>query len=386
MDQLIRLPQDVGPERLGDNRGVPDLEKLRGDVGEYVTMRARLDDHETRALGCWGLVARWPASREAVESMLQSSRNEDIEDAAGILGRVGIPDDLLARVLSLIEALPDSTARDCLVESLPPGHPRRAPEAVPALTALQALANVPLRGAWEPYTSRIQFIEARFDKVTKQFSRWMRTLSSPALLARLGLMQRRSSSRHEMSIHRGSLETLLPLLDPFWWPTKRLIVETQGGWTAVFSNGHDTYEASVLSERMRVRGVVTDFSADVVTKGEVWNHGNTLFELWDKGESVRTIQLSRQESGWDVTLLGTQQAFEVIDRYQARLKRERFDLEMLNLYCSALGINRSDDRFYGPRALLDVQEQETPQQHRYPTAAAWRAANLFPRREGGGLE
>src|SRR5260370_8668639 len=124
-----------------------------------------LDDEEEGARGCWGLVARWAASREAVETMLESSRNEDIEDAAGILGRVGIPDDLLARVLSLIEALPDSTARDCLFESLPPGHPRRAPEAVPALTALQAMANVPLRAAWEPYTSRIQFIQAPVAKL-----------------------------------------------------------------------------------------------------------------------------------------------------------------------------------------------------------------------------
>ena len=55
-----------------------------------------------------------------------------IEDAAGILGRVGIPDDMLGTVVTLIDALPDSTARDCLVQSLPLGHPWRAPEAMPA--------------------------------------------------------------------------------------------------------------------------------------------------------------------------------------------------------------------------------------------------------------
>src|SRR5213082_1221291 len=84
-------------------------------LGEYLTIRVSANDHDARALGCWGLVARWPMSRNAIASLLQSSREEDIEDAAGILGRVGVPTDMLPTVITLIDAFPDSPARDCLV-------------------------------------------------------------------------------------------------------------------------------------------------------------------------------------------------------------------------------------------------------------------------------
>jgi len=358
---------------------VPDLTQLQAGVDEYVAMRGHAGDHRTRALACWGLVAVWPASREAVSNLLQSSREEDIEDAAGILGRVGIPDDMLGTVLGLIEKLPDSTARDCLVQSLPAGHPRRRPEAKPAVDSLQALAEVPLHGEWEPYTGRIQFIEAGFDAVSKEFSRWMGSLNDPGLLARLGFPREKTRSAHTMSRHSGSLATLLSLLDPYWWPTKTLLVETRLGWTAVFSNGHDTYEASVLSGRMRVRGVTTGYAVDLVIRGEVRNYGNSLFELMDKGESVRTVQVSRQSSGWDAVLLGTPLPFEEVDRYEARVKRDRFGLGELNRYCSALGINRSDEKAYGPRALLHTEAYTGTQPPRYATAAAWRAANLSQR-------
>lgn len=323
-------------------------------------MRNRGDDQEARARGCWGLVARWPESRAAVTSLLYSGRDDDLEDAAGILGRVGIPEEMVPTMISIIEALPDSTARDCLIESLPLGHPRRAPDAVPSGTALSALEHVPLRGAWEPYSGRIQFIEAPFERVTKEFSRWMRGIQPSSIIRP----------------HSGSLAALLALLDPYWFPTKRLLVETRDGRTAVFSNGHDTYEANVLSGRLRVRAVVTDFAADIVGNGEVRNHGNVLFELISKGQSVRTVQVSRQASGWVAILLGSPLPFEQVDKYQARVKRERFDLDMLNRYCEALGIKRSDEKFYGPQALLH-SEEGTPRAHpNYPTAAAWRAAHL----------
>ena len=246
MNDPIRLPQDVGPVHMGDLRGIPDLDQLRGAVNDYAAMRERTDDHETRALGCWGLVAQWPKSRGVVESLLHSNRIEDVEDAAGVLGRVGIPDDWLSDVVSLIEALPDSSARDALVQTLPAAHPRRTPDALPAAIALNSLARLPLGGAWEPYTSHIQFLEASFDTVAKAFVNWMREIQPHS----------------QMSSHTGSLGSLLSLLDPYWFPTRRLLIEARGGWTAVFSNGHDTYEAYVLSQRLKVRGLATAFSVD----------------------------------------------------------------------------------------------------------------------------
>jgi hypothetical protein len=70
MHDTIRLPQDVGPPANGDTRGVPDLSQMRAEVADYAAMRSRLDDHDTRATGCWGLVARWPASRTVTSPCL----------------------------------------------------------------------------------------------------------------------------------------------------------------------------------------------------------------------------------------------------------------------------------------------------------------------------
>ncbi len=360
MNDPIRLPQDVGPAQMGDMRGIPDLDQLRGTVSDYAAMRERTDDHDTRALGCWGLVAQWPNSRGVVDSLLHSNRVEDVEDAAGVLCRVGVPDDCLSDVVSLIESLPDSSARDALVQTLPTAHPRRTTDASPAAIALNALAQIPLGGAWEPYTRRIQFIEASFDVVAKAFVKWMREIQPQS----------------EVSRHTGSLGALLSLLDPYWFPTKRLLIEAQGPWTAVFSNSHDTYEAYVLSERLKVRGLATAFSVDFVHQGEVRNYGGTSLELVDRGKSVRTIHASRQESGWEFVLLGKELSFEETDRYRARVKRERFDLEMLNRYCAAVGIDRFDDAFYGPRALLHSEPPTGKTHPQYQSAAAWRAAHF----------
>src|SRR2546428_13973578 len=94
---------------------------------------------------------------------------------------------MLRAVISLIDTLPDSTARDCLVQSLPLGHPRRAPEAGPVAGSPHALADVPLQGGWGPYSSRVQFIEGGFCVGTKAVSRWMGKLSTPGLLLLLWL-------------------------------------------------------------------------------------------------------------------------------------------------------------------------------------------------------
>jgi uridine phosphorylase len=81
-------------------------------------------------------------------------------------------------------------------------------------------------------------------------------------------------------------------------------------------------------------------------------------------------------SGWVVFLLGSPLPFEEMATYRARIKRERFDLDMLNRYCEALGIARSNDRFYGQHAVLHSVRGSARMHPNYPTAAAWRAVHL----------
>ena len=75
-------------------------------------------------------------------------------------------------------------------------------------------------------------------------------------------------------------------------------------------------------------------------------------------------------SGWVAFLLGSPLPFEEMATYRARIKRERFDLDMLNRYCEALGIARSNDRFYGQHAVL----HDSP-----PSRGARDSANSPPR-------
>jgi hypothetical protein len=204
-------------------------------------------------------------------------------------------------------------------------------------------------------------LERDLNDVAKGFSKWMGKIRSP----------------EELSRHTGSLASLLALLDPYWFPSKTLVIETRSNWTAVFGNPHAKGATHVLSKSMRLRSIETEFAVDVVDRGDVRNYGNAYFEVIERGVAVRTIQVSRQPSGWEVYLLGTQQPFEEPERYQARIKRERFDIEMLNSYCAALGISRADASFYGPRALLHLEGTTAHMTHsHYSTAAAWRAACL----------
>lgn len=359
-DRSIRLPQDVAPAETG---GVPTADSLTSRAPEYLRMHVEAlatGDHTARATACWGLAARWPDSQEVVMALLTSGDADSIEDAAGILCHVQRSQEFVTRLENLVSELPDSTARDAVIEALPSTHPLRIPDPPDPAAAEMSRTGIPLAGEWEPYTSRIQFIEAPFVDVVDCLTQWTEYINA----------------KFELSEHRAGLGTLLALLDPYWWPSKELVVETIGPWTAVFSNGHDTYEGKVLGKRLGVRSLVTVFSPDVAVGGKVRNYGATEFHLFDRGDSVRSIHISRQPGGWHWDATGTVQSFEDPTLYDRRIKRERFELDALNRYCTGLGISRADSSFYGSRGLLVDNVTTHKLVHDCPSAATWRALHL----------
>jgi hypothetical protein len=359
-----RLPIDV----LGrdDRRGVPDPSTLTASVDEYVRMRLdaiAAGDIAGRARACWGLVARGEASLpwcrqvlhdevphgpgDADAEDLDEEVEDDIADAVGIAGHIGVPADWVPWIEEMATAAPEH-ASDLLTLLLPPAAAARAAGDGPAEPVAPATDGVLLGGRFPRSTATIWFIRAPLDRVQRA---WVK--------------QRRRKLRRKFprlwTEHTGSLEQLLGLLEQSTPPgTRTLLVETDGEWTAVFSPGADSHGSSRLAGALGTMVIRTNWRAHVVVGGEIVQHGDCALWTWQSDGrhgtvSGRSIQASRQESRWVWNALREPFPFEDLSRYERRLVRDRFDLGLLNEYCRQLGIRRDDPAFYGPRAWLELR-------------------------------
>jgi hypothetical protein len=135
-------------------------------------------------------------------------------------------------------------------------------------------------------------------------------------------------------------------------------VETDSAWTALFSQGGDIRESTVLSQRLDCRALATDHSPAVARGGRVVRYGNTGLSYRDPAQScgearhddTRVVQATQQVGGSGT--YGSVQWFEEPQRYEARVIRRRSDLAALNTACGRLGIRRDDPSFHGPRGHL----------------------------------
>ena len=290
-------------------------------------------DHSSRALACWGLVFAGPEALPWVRRQLGSGDQDRVSDAAGVLAHVGVPPELLPQLRRLGQRLADGEARDAVL-ALVPLADRAAPGPEGRLFG----------GRLDAFTASIWFIEAPLDDVVSAAAAW----SDEMDLGRTG------------TACDGPLESLLALLEPWAMPSwKALWVETDSAWTALFSQGGDIYQSSVLSERLDCRALATDHSPAIARGGRVVRYGNTGLSYRDPAQSrgearhedTRVVQAS-QQSRWEWHAYGPVQWFEEPQRYEARMIRRRFDLAALNDACGRLGIRRDDPSFYGPRGHL----------------------------------
>ena len=329
---MLRLPQDVSP---GDVLGVPPRDRYADDVGvrEQRYEAARGAGHPSRALACWGLVSAGPAALPWARRQLHSGEQDRICDAAGVLAHVGVPPELLPRLRRLGRELDDGEAKDAVLALVPV-----ADEARPEPHGLL------LGGRLDAFTESIWFVEAPLDDVVSATEAWSEEMD----LGRTG----RACD--------GPLDSLLALLEPWAVPSWTwLWVETDSAWTALFSQGSDVYDSTVLSRRLGRRALATNHSPAVARGGRVVRHGNTCLRYRDPAQScgaglhddTRVLQAT-QQSRWEWHAYGPTQSFEEPQRYEARVIRRRFDLAALNEYCARLGIRRDDPAFYGPRGHL----------------------------------
>lgn len=151
----------------------------------------------------------------------------------------------------------------------------------------------------------------------------------------------------------GALHKLEPLESPS--RPRELLVE-MGAWTAYFDcgvNGTDPIgPVSAIARFARCRGLAIGAIPDSPSR-----LGAVTWELFadhptDFVNFERAIGLVHDGSAWVFDERGTVQAFEVVDRYKAKRKRDRFDSNLVEAYSKAVGVDVFNSFAYGPRMVL----------------------------------
>jgi hypothetical protein len=205
-------------------------------------------------------------------------------------------------------------------------------------------------GLW-PIGQGVGFVELELAEALWQYERWAEAWEAPPSYRKLGKVP-----------ILEQLQELLPLEMPY---TRRLLVDTKSGWTAIFDNsrgGGDLFPpVSYLSRSASARGLVAKH-----TPPAQYPYPATQFHLFGPdGEPplmyVRTIDAGIFDSGrWQFLTSGPARPFENERRYGARRIRDRFTREMLIEYLAALGLRPDDPEWYGSGVLV-VDEAGRPQ-------------------------
>jgi hypothetical protein len=219
-----------------------------------------------------------------------------------------------------------------------------------------------IKNEFAPVTFRFGFVESSFTSLREAFHEWFRTID-----AKEGL-------KTEFRTIVAPLGTALLSLEPLTTPSDRyLLVETKSNWTAIFANGlrvNDVFSpVSYLPLRLNCRGLEVGYTPDCSKSDRkdllrVWGH--TLFALYGPSSTdwlnrIRYLSVSNDVGGWSFSESGDAQPYEELDAYKKRRIQERLTIEMLERYCSALGVELNQADFYGLRSYA---VRTTGQKHR----------------------
>jgi len=205
-----------------------------------------------------------------------------------------------------------------------------------------------------PITTEIGFVESSPESTAHCFVDWQRPI----------LKKRRVSLRE--SRVQGTLEHLLLKLPPLTAIEARryLFVSTHSQWVAFFDNeaqGSDSPTMmSVLSRLLRCRTLRIAYVPDTMAatdKTARGRFGAVIFELFspeanNPRNSLRSIALVNDGGRWVFEILGEPLPFESQSVYQSKRLRDRFPVDLMLTYASALGLEPFDENFYEPVGIL----------------------------------
>ena len=209
-----------------------------------------------------------------------------------------------------------------------------------------------------PLTFSVGFIEKPLPEVADFVRRWLTGhFADPEI--------RRTFPPLRTEPVNAALEDALRKLEPLVEPRAHLLLSTESGWTAFFSNGRHGHSGagfgeSWTCEKLSCRGIAVSCVPHTLvnekkhTKGV---YGAVTFVLLgaEKKEFMtyeRTIVAANDGGRWVFRSNGAPLPFEQVSRYSARRVADRFTPEMLEEYCAAFGIRLFDPAFYGPNGTL----------------------------------
>ncbi len=214
--------------------------------------------------------------------------------------------------------------------------------------------NALLDNRFAPITFTWGFVESPFAPFSEAFIQWQDQLD-----AKFG-------TRTDRKSFQAPLSQSLLALDPLTTPLDRyLLTETRSGWTAVFANGlraNDVYSpVSYLPTVLGCRGLEVACVPDRSNRAgrdEVQIYGAVKFALYGPDETdwlntIRSISVTNDVTGWEFTAQGEAQPYEQPENYRKWRVVDRFTPEMLESYCSALGIELFNPDFYGGQCLVE---------------------------------
>src|SRR5581483_11791669 len=222
-----------------------------------------------------------------------------------------------------------------------------------------------LNGSFAPITLGFGFFEAKLRDISKALLNWRQEHSNEQEIRYL-----------ELDLSKG-----LSLLEPLTSLRRReLLVSTRSNWTAYFDNslrgGDPTGTLSHLSLILKCRSLAIDCYPDIPDKGDgqrgCW--GAVQFQLFspEKKEFLnyeRTVSVVNDGGKWEFNASGTVQPFENKEAYKSKRIKDRFTPEMLERYCSALGIEAFSKEFYTESSAFIQILDPLPSEHRKASIA-----------------
>ena len=192
----------------------------------------------------------------------------------------------------------------------------------------------------KPITSKVAFIKADINQIVEKFLEWQ----SPLIAEHKNSFER-TSINHTLE---NALLRLCPLTTVEL--RKYLFIPTNSPWVAFFDNGHmgtDRTAPEVLSKMLNTECVYVVCDADT---------GETLLDIYGKNSSAETDLIRSiaviKEGGWKFYQYGTPLPFEDLEKYKARLIKNRFNLSMLNDYLKKFSIDIFNETFYCPDTAM----------------------------------
>ena len=216
-------------------------------------------------------------------------------------------------------------------------------------------ANLLLGDQFAPLTSTIGFLRLGLEQAVDGFLRWQEVIQLP----RGVVLTRRTLE--------GDVASLLRALPPLTShePRRFLFVPTVGEWTAYFDNSYRGSDATgpmaYLARTLgcqSLRMTVVPHQQHRKENGK-WTgrYGGTMLDVFgptvvNHVNTIRSIAMLNDGGRWVFETGGEPFPFEETATYTARKVRDRFPVELLARYLTALGLEPFDKHFYRREGVL----------------------------------